>query len=329
MRISVLIPTHGRPERLEQALRALATQSWIPGDEVVVGFDGPDPRAEALAHEAFAGARPERTGVRLRLEAMPRIGYIAVRHRLVPTLAGDAIVSLNDDVVPIAGFIAAHRAALTAAGDRAAFVGFSPFARVPSPSVIDRVVAQSSWLFFYDRMLAEPDRRRDWGFRHLFGLNFSARLDIVRRVGGFTDMPAVYGYDDIELGHRLVAAGLAVRFLPGAVALHHHRMTAEQLLAREHALGVAAAHYARVRPSFARDVFGKDILEAASLDRLRGVRVDAEMHGEFCALDREPGGSDPALPSRVLERFRPLKRACWAAGVVEAAEAAGRHSSAA
>lgn len=329
MRISVLIPTHGRAGKLSACLRALSTQSWTPGDEVVVGFDGPDPRAEAAAERAFDAARLASVGVMLRLESLPKIGYIAVRHRLLPTLRGDVLVSLNDDVVPAPGLISAHREAIGRAGSEAAFVGFSPFARIDRPSVIDRVVAQSPWVFFYDRMIAAADNEHDWGFRHLFGLNFSARLDLVRNAGGFTDMPAVYGYDDIELGHRLAEAGLAVRFLRGAVALHDHRMTAEDLLRREHALGVAAVHYARARPTFTADVFGRDIFDTESIAALRTQRIDPEARAAFLALDEKPGGTDPDLPRNVLRLFRPLKRACWAAGVIEAYDALAARSSAA
>lgn len=325
----MLIPTHGRPDKLARCLRALSTQNWLPGDEVVVGFDGPDPRAEAIARGAFDANRLARTGVSLRLEALPRMGYIAVRHRLLPTLTGDVLISLNDDVRPAPGFVDAHRRAVERCGNEAAFVGFSPFAKVDRPTAIDRLVMQSSWVFFYNSMIASGEPRHDWGFRHLFGLNFSARLDTVRAVGGFTDMPAVYGYDDIELGHRLARAGLAVRFLPGAVALHDHRMTAESLLAREHALGVAAVHYARANPGFALDVFGRDILSPESVAACRALRVDPDERLAFLALGREPGGSDPDLSSRLLERFRPLKRAVWSLGCLEAIDALKAHPSAA
>lgn len=316
--LSVLIPTRRRADKLAACLCALATQSWQPGDEVVIGFDGADPASEAKATEAFAAR-----GCTLRLERMPREGYIMTRHRLLPTLRGDALVSLNDDVLPAPGFLEAHRRAIGRDGGGAAFVGFSPFARVEVPTMIDRLVAESSWVFFYDRMLVERDSERDWGCRHLFGLNFSVRLDHARAVGGFTAMPDIYGYDDIELGHRLAAIGLAVRFLPRAVALHDHRFTAEGLLARERALGRSAYRYAQTAPAFARDVFGRDILEPSSVAEARSQPIDGAELAAFLALDGTPGGSDHSEPQRLWSRFRGLKRACWAAGFVEAFDQAG------
>jgi GT2 family glycosyltransferase len=313
MNVSVLIPTRGRADRLSSCLRLLSGQEWIPGDEVVVAIDGPEAASARAAVESFE------SGVcALRVEMRPREGYIAARHALTPTLRGDVLVSLNDDVRPGPGFIAAHRGAVARDGAGAAFVGYSPFVAVDRPTLIDRVVSETSWVFFYDRMLADGDPGRDWGFRHLFGLNFSARLDVVLGVGGFTAMPGVYGYDDIELGHRLTGAGLGVRFLRGAEAPHDHRLSAEDLLGRERLLGESAWHYARARPAFAAAVFGRDILSEESVAALRSVRVDPGERASFVALGDAAGGDDPGAPERVLARYRGLKRACWASGVVGA-----------
>lgn len=305
--VSVLIPTRGRPARLAACLRGLAGQDWLPGDEVVIGLDGDDPATEAVVRDASLPCD-------VRLRQFPKIGYIAVRHELTPSLRGDVLISMNDDVLPEPGFIEAHRASAELFGDEAAFVGYSPFAPVPSPSVIDRLAAVTPWVFFYDRMLAEPEADRDWGFRHLFGLNFSARLDRVRDCGGWTAMPDVYGYDDIELGHRLAASGLAIRFLPEAVATHNHRMSADDLLRREEALGHAAAWYASRRLDFTREVFGRDILADEVIAECQSNVPDAAELESFRALAGVPG--DHADPFAVLERYRPLKRAVWARGLL-------------
>jgi GT2 family glycosyltransferase len=325
MTIGVLIPTRGRGEKLAACLRLLSAQDWRPGDEVVVGFDGPDPAGAALAAAAF-----DSRVCRLRLETMPRAGYIAVRHALVKTLACDVLVSMNDDVLPEPGFIAAHREAASRHGPGVAHVGYSPFVVPDRPTLIDRLVSETSWVFFYDRMLAEPDAGRDWGFRHLWGLNFSASLEAVRRVGGFTAMPEVYGYDDIELGHRLCRSGVSVRFLPEAVARHDHRLSGEDLLRRERALGVSAWHYAARRPAFAREVFRDDITDGLFL-RGCAATVAAEsgtagqLRESFALLGTLSGcqSADPALLEVLYRHHLPLKRHCWRQGLLEAASGVG------
>lgn len=318
MNVSVLIPTRARADKLEACIKALSEQDWLPGDEVVVGLDGPDPTSESRARSAF------HSGVcSLRIIERPREGYIALRSALLPELRGDALISMNDDVVPGAGFIREHRLACESGGDSAAFVGHSPFAPIESPTVIDRLVSETSWVFFYDTMLGVSDRAHDFGFRHLFGLNFSARLDTIRRAGGFTEMPNIYGYDDIELGHRLTSNGLSIRFLREAYASHDHRMTAEQLLSREHALGVSACHYATSCPKFSRDVFGEDILDTGYLKQnAEQIETDFEpcesLAQEFLSFSEQQSTPEPI--DALFERFRPLKKHRWRQGLI--AEAA-------
>ncbi len=317
MNVSVLIPTRARADRLAACLRGLAGQNWRAGDEVVIGLDGDDPASESAIRKA-AGE----LACQVRVERFGKVGYIAVRHELTPTLRGDLLVSINDDVVPQPGFIEAHRASAELFGGEAAFVGYSPFTPVPQPTVIDRLVAETAWVFFYGPMLAEPEADRAWGFRHLFGLNFSARLDRVRSCGGWTAMPDLYGYDDIELGHRLAASGLAIRFLPEAVAPHDHRLTAADLLRREESLGYSAAWYASRRPGFAMDVFGRDILSAEAVAEFSAASPDPGARAAFLALDGVPG--DHADPHALFERFRPLKRAVWAGGALRGIESLNR-----
>lgn len=318
MNVSVLIPTRARADKLEACMKALSEQDWLPGDEVVVGLDGPDPESESRARSAFHSSV-----CTLRIIERPQEGYIALRSALLPELNGDALISLNDDVVPGAGFIREHRTACESAGDSAAFVGHSPFATIEAPTVIDRLVSETSWVFFYDSMLGVSDRSHDFGFRHLFGLNFSARLNTIRCAGGFTDMPNIYGYDDIELGHRLTGNGLSIRFLREAYASHDHRMTADQLLSREHALGVSACHYATSCPEFSRDVFGQDILDKGYLtENAERVETDSELC-ETLAHEFLSFGEQRSMPEPIdalFKRFRPLKKHLWRQGLI--AEAA-------
>lgn len=321
MNVSVLIPSRARADKLEACIGALSEQDWLPGDEIVVGLDGPDPESASRAKSAFHSSVCS-----LRVIERPREGYIALRSALLPELKGDALISMNDDVFPGAGFIREHRLACENGGDSAAFVGHSPFAPIETPTVIDRLVSETSWVFFYDTMLGVSDRAHDFGFRHLFGLNFSARLDTIRRVGGFTDMPNIYGYDDIELGHRLTGNGLSIRFLREAYASHDHRMTADQLLSREHALGVSACHYATSCPEFSRDVFERDILDKGFLsENAERIEIDRErcdgLALEFLSFSEQLSTPEPI--DSVYERFRPLKKHRWRQGLITEAARLG------
>jgi GT2 family glycosyltransferase len=327
--VSVLIPTRSRPERLAACVAALADQTLDEDRiEVLVGLDGPDHAAARAARAAWTGpsARPGA----LRIVECPGAGYIDVRHRLLDHAAGDVLVSLNDDVVPEPDFLAVHareQASAQASGWPAVIVGHSPFARPARPTLLDRIVDETSLIFFYDTMrataavAADPDR--NWGYRHCFGLNFSAPLAQVRRAGGIPSVPDTYGYDDIELGFRLARLGLPVLYRPAARAVHHHRYRPRDVLRREYRLGVAAARYARVNRTFTRALFGRDLTAAdevaASRAFLRRERASAtRLERSFHRLARSAGAGDDVRGA--YERHRPLKRFVWRQGLVRELE---------
>jgi hypothetical protein len=286
--------------------------------EVVVGLDGADPEAQGSALAAWEGAGGRAGG--LRVVRCPRRGYIDVRHRLVPRLRGAVHVSLNDDVEPEPGFLEAHAAAQETRP--AIIVGDSRFVAWEDPTLLDRVLDRSGFVFFYHAM-DDRDPGRDWGFRHCFGLNFSAPGELVLAAGGVPSMPRTYGYDDIELAFRLVQRfSLPVLYRPAARAPHRHRYRAADLLRREEALGVAACRYARTHPEFAAAVFARDILDPEVVAGCRAevqeqAPLAARLRESFLALDAAPAVDDPGAVHRAYLTHLPLKRHCWRLGFLK------------
>lgn len=329
---SVLIPTRGRARLLARCLGALSRQEGAGPFEVLVGLDGPDPETEALVgglERGGAGAG------HVRCIPCARGGLMAVRERLVAEARGRLMISINDDVEPCAGFIAAHvaghREAERERGGPAVIVGDSPWTVHGDDSLFDRLVRETSMIFFYDRMRGETDRWRDWGFRHCWGLNFSAPLALVREAGGFRGFPFAYGYEDIELGFRLHERfGAPVLFRPAARAEHDHRYRPADVLAREFQLGRAAWLFAGASPAFAGAVFGRDIRTAKELAYseaflAREESLAARLRASFFGLAELPagavGGADAGPVLRLIyEQHLALKRWMWRGGLLDAAK---------
>ncbi|MCL4741110.1 MAG: glycosyltransferase [Phycisphaerales bacterium] len=342
MDVSVVIPTHARPDRLAACVRALAAQT-VGGDrfEVLVGIDGgeDDPRAAEAVRAALRAAWPHDRADRLGVVPLPRQGQAAVRNALLARARGETIVFLNDDVVPGPGLLAAHLAAqreARAAGRRALVVGSAPW-RVHTPDrLFDRLIRETSMVFFYDRMDAmlragEAGRDHDWGFRHAWMLNLSAPAALVREAGGIAVFPDTYGYEDDELAWRLARRfGTRVLYRPEAVAVHDHRMDPEDYLRREFRLGHAAWGFARAAPECARDMFGRDVAsgeEAAySREFVRRERATAErLEASFRALadlpaDAASGPHAGAIVRLAYEQHLLLKRWHWRRGLLAAAD---------
>jgi len=332
MDVSVIIPTRGRPRKAAACVRALATQTF-PADrfEVLVGLDGADPQTEQAVRDAWPnGPRCPRLDV---ITCPGPAGPNPVRNRLMKRCRGRTLIALNDDVRPDADLVAVHyteqhRAA--ASGQPAVIVGRCPWVRPDGDRLFDRLVRETSMVFFYDRMDA-ADPNHDWGFRHAWSLNLSMPAASVADVGGWADVRDEYGHDDIELAWRLKThLGLPVLYRPSAGAVHDHRISPREYLGREYRLGRSAWLYAQRNPGFAGDLFGRDISSAdevgycrtfvrrerwsttrlrASFERLAGLNADV--------VD---GPHTAELLGLVYQQHLPLKRWMWRKGLLAAAD---------
>ena len=346
MELSVVIPTFGRPHQVAACVRRLARQSLdISRYEVLVGIDGgaEDARAASGVETAVRDAWPAASGSRLTVVPCPRAGQAAVRNELIERATGATLVFLNDDMLPSPTLLEQHLAAQrAAAGARAPalVVGASPWVVPDNDSLFDRLVRETSMVFFYDRMdaaLADgtADAGHDWGFRHAWLLNLSAPAVLVREAGGFSVFPSTYGYEDDELAFRCRERfGTRVLYRPGAVAHHDHRLTPADYLARERRLGFAAWGFAGMAPECAQEMFGRDVRSESEIAYSRAFVERERPNAErLCAtlLDLADLPAD-AVPSRDHPTGLPLARALaqqhlllkrweWRRGLLEAASA--------
>lgn len=314
----MLIPSHGRPEKLRVCLRGLCAQTTEPF-EVIVGLDGgTDDDALALRSE-FGAACPG-----LRVLALPKQGYIPVRARLLAEANGDLLLSLNDDVRVASGLVGAHEAAHEKHGGVCLVTGPAPWVTPESPSLFDRVVGESDLIFFDPEPAIGDDGTAP--YRYCVGLNFSCPVAAAREVGGFHDLPDTYGYDDIELAFRFRERfGAPVIFARDAVIVHDHRYSPESVMRREYELGRAAWMYRRVSPAFCADLFRRDIADESELafsrEYVSRMRGDAErIERSFLRLGSLPAdAADGRLMPVLAEHWIPLKRYLWRLGLLDEA----------
>lgn len=329
--VCVQIPTRGRVGKLAACVRSLAQQSLDPGQyEVLIGLDGPDDEAARAAREAW-GDRPAQ---HLRVVDFPCAGHLPIRRGLVGMTRASVLVFMNDDVVAEPGFLAGHLAAHREAEELGAWpngvmvAGETPWAVPDEDMVFDRLVRETSLIFFYDAMNARRDERdRDWGFRHFWTLNASAPRQAVLRAGGFTGVPQTYGHEDIELAFRMHhMLGMPVLYRPEARATHDHRYRPSEVMRREFNLGAASWHFAVANPDFGRTLFGRDITDPAELEYSRGFVERERGTAQRLAADLEALGSmrGEGIPSELLpilsRQFLLLKRHLWRQGLLSAAE---------
>ncbi len=305
MRLSVIIPTRGGggspAVRCVESLRP----QLDPRDEVIVSVDGSetDPRLDGLA-----GARVVRGG---------RAGPGEARNRALDAAQAPVVLFLNDDVAAGPGLLETHRAA-HASGGPAMVLGAAPWRVAADDRVIDRLVRETSWIFFYDRM-TDSDPGRDWGFRHAWTLNLSVPRACCVPFEARLAYPML---DDLEWAWRVK---LPVLYRPAAEVVHEHRYSPRALLRREALLGHQAACLHGINPACAGEVFGRRFLpEEAQVRDALGLMpslVGAAAE-DFRAFESIAGAR--AVPSvgiaDLFEACRGWREAARLIGAVRAAE---------
>jgi len=288
MELSAIIPTRDRIDSLRQVLVALTAQT-LPTDrfQIIVSVDGPGDAERALV-AGFPRCRA------VRVIDGPPDGPGAARNRALPAAQAPIVLFLNDDTVPDADLVARHIAAHADPSARGAMIlGSAPWRTTAPDRVVDRLVRETSMIFFFDQMTDARARNphHDWGFRHAWTLNLSVGVDPIRRAGGFSTRLRHPVYEDVELGYRLATSeGMRVLYRPRCRVTHDHRYSVESLARREVMLGHQAVALAEAHPDCARAIFG---FLHTDRDRVRGAR-EAAATGAFEAGDAMASFADIA-----------------------------------
>jgi GT2 family glycosyltransferase len=190
--VSVVVPTHGRPELLTRCIAALAEQT-LPRSayEVVVVSDGPDARTRAAIERSTCPVR--------HIELPQQRGPAAARNAGWRAAAAEIIAFTDDDTVPAADWLAAGLAVLATGCDAVAGRIVMPIS--PEPTDYERDSAQ----------LADAE------FVTANCFVTAARL---RAIDGFDERFTLAWREDSDLQFRLLASGVIVRRAPQAVVVH-------------------------------------------------------------------------------------------------------------
>jgi len=236
---SVVVPYYEAPDALALTLAGLERQTY-PQElfEVIVVDDGSDPPLELAAP----------TSLRVQVIHQEDLGFGLARARNngARAASGDILAFLDCDMIPEAGWLAAHARWHHAACD-AVSLGFRrhvDVAGIDAHAVRDRPdslaelfagrPAQSpQWI---ERRMARTDDLADGTedvYRVVTGGNFAVSAEFFVGVGGFDDSFTQWGDEDIEFGWRAHALGALL--VPERSALCWHQGPGTLLSAEERA----------------------------------------------------------------------------------------------
>jgi glycosyltransferase involved in cell wall biosynthesis len=277
-RLSVVIPTYNRRERLGRVLAALEQQDASPHDfEVIVVDDGStDGSSEWLA------TRP--TKFQLRAIRLANGGPARARNAGVELAIGEIILFIDDDVEPVPCLVSEH---LRSHERESRIVVIGPLASLPHYAQPWVAWEQAKVEAQYDAMT-----RGDWAptFRQFWTGNASVAKKHFVEAGGFD--ANFLRAEDVELGVRFMALELGFRFNPTARGLHHAERTLRSWegvhtsygrldveifakLGEEELFTILGDNWTRVHPSIRR------VVEACRGKPARHSALRALLHGHL------------------------------------------------
>ncbi|MCU0606096.1 MAG: glycosyltransferase [Candidatus Edwardsbacteria bacterium] len=238
--VSIVVPTYNRRERLRVCLAALREQDYDSSRyEIIVSDDGSSDGTADMVRSL------PRDVPAIRYLGHENIGPAASRNLGIKASIGRWVLFIDDDVEAERGMVSAHVGAHLRGGNEKSFMlGYTPIALGRGDSPILRYVDRF-WKRVY-RRAAGQNPAQPWGL--FITNNLSLRRDLLLDAGSFDEDFKGYSYEDSELGYRLMQRGMAVRFLPGARAVHHVRLDLEGCCSQAYRAGRSAVVFWRKHP---------------------------------------------------------------------------------
>ncbi len=236
MDISVVVPTHTRCKIAVRTLQTLFAQS-VPAFayEIVVVVDGStDGTADVL--------RRLRPACKFRVIEQENRGPSAARNAGYKAAEATLVLFLDDDMVCDPGLVAAHIAAQKELARAVAFGAI--FLSPDSPPSLAAECFQTEIGAFHKQRKANP--QLPWRVADCVFSNASIPRALIEDSGGFDE--TFRKREDLELGIRLLNAGVEARYISDAIAYQYFEKTSADLVREAEAFAVADAMLARRYP---------------------------------------------------------------------------------
>ncbi len=278
--LSVLVPTHGRPEALDRLVECLSQQTLASDRfELVIVDDGGSPRADI---------DPAALPFRCNILRQPNAGPAAARNVGLGLCRAPLVLMLNDDAVPSEDLLESHLRAHRELGPGRAVLGTFRFTESARRSAFTRLLDESDLLFGFSALT--HGRVLDW--RYFWTCNISLSRDAILGVGGFdAERFDAAICEDVELGYRLQKEGVGVVYREDCRAEHEHAMTVVEYLRRASKLGKYSLRLARAHdlpgPAWSEDRDENTAIVKGAINYIEGRRGAAKSFvGLVAEMDR-------------------------------------------
>ncbi len=225
VKVSVVIPTYNRLERLKRVLNGLVAQTYPHQDfEVVIVSDGSTDGTEEYLHQLVL---PFPTKIINQINQ----GVAIARNNGVAQAEGNVVLFVDDDVVPTPQLITEHMRWQEDNNYSAVVIG--PMLTPPDHKM-------SPWVAWEQEKLARQYQDMLVGkwqatARQFYTGNTSLARQFLLETGGFD--PDYKRAEDVELAYRLSNRGVQFLFNPQAIGHHYAERSFESWIAIAYAYG--------------------------------------------------------------------------------------------
>ena len=244
VRVSVVVPTHNRKEKLLACLDALTRQSILPQElEVLVVDDGStDGTKGALESRSFPFA--------LRYFRQEHAGPGAARNLGIEKATGELVLFVGDDIIADERLLEEHLLVQAISADPGtAVLGHIDWAdTAPRNAVMEYVGGDATQQFAYS--LVPRLSRLDHRFFYTSNICLKRQFLVDAANAGVRFDPCFRraAFEDSEFALRLMPRGLHIKYAAGARAAHDHDMDLDGFARREFGAGEMAVVFYRKHP---------------------------------------------------------------------------------
>lgn len=235
IRLSVVIPTYNRLDRLRVVLPTLLDQSIDAATYELVVTDSHSDDGTA----AYLDDVRRAYGDRVRYLRGAYGGRAAARNAGIAAARGALVLFTDADILASRTLLERHVARHDRAGaHRIAVVGCELQVRSYEDYVRQRDDAAA-------RAPLHPRGRRKLSWLYFLTGNASVRRADLLAVGSFDEAFTGYGHEDLELGYRLERSGVTLAYEPEAVNFHWHPVGYEEQKGRMELAGISTVRFYR------------------------------------------------------------------------------------
>jgi GT2 family glycosyltransferase len=239
MRISVIIPTYNRKEKLLAALDAYKEQTY-KNFEIIVVDDGSTDGTEELLKKTLRSFE-------LKYLRSVKKGPAGARNIGIKIAQSELIFFTGDDIIPDKNLLQEHlKIHQSSNKQNLAVLGYTSW--LPEIKLTPFKKFLTNYHFSYDKISDKENVY--WGY--FYTSNVSLKKGFLQKSGFFDENFHYAAYEDTELAYRLFQQGMQLIYDDRALAWHNHEMNFRDYLKTMQKRGESAVYLAKKVPELER-----------------------------------------------------------------------------